>query len=768
MQSRGQSETATNHSVFFLLLVLATLLATGAATAGPSPHPARNASIPAPAAPAPVTPNEARTRRIAFSFKDFGLRHPIKLLGIDGSDALGFGLRREEVVVAAVLHLDYQYSPSLLADLSHLKLYLNEEVVGTVPLPKDQGGSQQRRDIPIDARYFSDFNQLRLQLIGHYTLACEDALHSSLWAEVSPRSELEFQVSSIVVPDELASLPAPFFDFRDNRPLDLPFVFGPEPDLSTLRAAGMLASWFGALADYRTARFPALLDQSPERHAIVWATNASRPRFLDLPPTEGPSLAVMPHPNDHHIKLLVISGVDAADLEIAARALVIGEPGLSGRRAAISAVRMPPRRAAYDAPRWLPSHRPVKFGELVQTPADLEVRTRIPRVIGLRIRLAPDLLIWQNEGIPLAVHYRYTPPVTDDNSTLNIGVNDTFLRSLSLPAADGARATDETVLPLRDDAGGIDHADVRLPAFQLRTDNELQFQFTFDYHKQGLCRSFQLDNVRAAVDPDSTIDVSALPHYAELPDLAAFAHAGFPFTKYADLAETTVVLPEPPTVTDIEATLALLGHFGRSTGNAALRFGLIGEGTVDAAADTDLLLIDTGARSSLLSRWREHLPVTLAADTRTIGNRAHTWAADRLYDSARPDDTPPRAQTTVSADGPLAVFLALESPLSRGRSAVALVSNAPDSARHALEALADPGRGASIRGDTTYVRGDQVEGFRVGGTYFVGHLPVWTWTWFHVARHPLWLALAGIIAGFLAALLAYGGLKRVARKRLAR
>ena len=36
----------------------------------------------------------------------------------------------------------------------------------------------------------------------------------------------------------------------------LPFVLQASPDSATLRSAGVLASWFGALADYRHARFP--------------------------------------------------------------------------------------------------------------------------------------------------------------------------------------------------------------------------------------------------------------------------------------------------------------------------------------------------------------------------------------------------------------------------------------------------------------------------------------------------------------------------------
>src|SRR5690606_29300080 len=116
--------------------------------------------------------------------------------------------------------------------------------------------------------------RLRFQLIGHYTMECEAAFHSSLWANISNQSSLDIEYQSLPLRDDLATFPVPFFDPRDNSQLNLPFVFGAQPNLATLRAAGVLASWFGAQADYRGARFPTFLNSLPTKHAIVFLTNA--------------------------------------------------------------------------------------------------------------------------------------------------------------------------------------------------------------------------------------------------------------------------------------------------------------------------------------------------------------------------------------------------------------------------------------------------------------------------------------------------------------
>jgi hypothetical protein len=114
--------------------------------------------------------------------------------------------------------------------------------------------------------------------------------------------------------NDLSILPAPFFDRRDNQPLQVPFVFGATPTLPVAHAAGVVASWLGALGDYRNTGFPVDIDQLPTRHAIVFATNDTRPAALNLPSVDGPTLSMISHPTDPSVKLLVLQGRDAKDL----------------------------------------------------------------------------------------------------------------------------------------------------------------------------------------------------------------------------------------------------------------------------------------------------------------------------------------------------------------------------------------------------------------------------------------------------------------------
>lgn len=88
--------------------------------------------------------------------------------------------------------------------------------------------------------------------------------------------------------------------------------------------------------------------------------------------------------------------------------------------------------------------------------------------------------------------------------------------------------------------------------------------------------------LRAALDPQSTIDLTGFDHYIAMPNLAAFANTGFPFTKYADLAQTAIVLPISPTVADGCANLlGRRGPHGRFYGLCGTRFALLSSDSID-------------------------------------------------------------------------------------------------------------------------------------------------------------------------------------------
>lgn len=760
----------------YLTIVLATsLLCSGpvlAANPGRSASgviASSNASNPgtAPATPAESTATPIPYRNSKLPMRQLGAYRPIELRGIDASQTLPLNIRLDEVVASARLRLNYTLSPSLIAHLSHLKVYLNDEVQSVIVNPKEKLGTAQSTEVEIDPRYFVDFNRLRLQFIGHYTEECEFPHHSSLWAQISNDSELQLQLRPLALPDDLTPFPAPFFDARDSRRLILPFIFAPQPDAGTLRAAGSLASWFGQQASYRGSRFPVHLDTLPEGHAILFAVNGERPAGLNLPQVDGPTISIMNHPTQPYAKLLLVLGRNGEDLKLAADALALGKATLSGRSIAVRQLDYPGARQPYDAPLWVPTGRPVKLGELVQHPNELQTRGARLGAIRINARFPPDIFTWHSDGIPIDLKYRYTPHRLDNEANLTVSVNERFVQAFRL-APDGDRSNrNKLTLPLIDDPSVVAQSDLNIPAFQVGSNNQLQFHFNLPQHEEGKCRAPNIYDLEAAIDPSSTLDLTHFYHYTALPNLAYFANSGYPFTKYADLAQTTVVLPDVPSAYEIEAMLSMLGKMSASTGYPALAFRLLPQSQLDQAGDSDLLVIAGGNGNSQLQNWGKGLPALLEQGRRTftpltkLENRFYDWFG---WHESRPEPVAGRA--ILDGDGPLAAMTGFESPYKAGRSILLINATTPSALPMISKALDDPGLIDRIHGDLVLLRGEELESFRVNDVYYVGDLPWWRWLWFHLHRHPLLMSLAAVGAGLLLALLAFAALKGLSRRRL--
>ncbi|MDE1008397.1 MAG: cellulose biosynthesis cyclic di-GMP-binding regulatory protein BcsB [Paraburkholderia fungorum] len=707
-------------------------------------------------------------RRQTLTFADLGARDPLQLRGTDGQNGVAFSVRGDEVVTGAILHLVYSYSPALLANISQLKVLVNGEVAATLPVPREQAGMLVARDVSIDPRFITEFNHLNVQLIGHYTTSCEDPANSSLWATVSNASSLDLTYASLASKPDLAALPQPFFDRRDVRRLELPFVFPQKPGAGTLEAGGIVASWFGALAGYRGAIFPAQLDNAPlSGNAVVFATDDQRPAGVTIPAISGPTIAVVDREAPARGKLLLVLGRTEAELKTAARALGIGQNTLTGPSATITSLNELAPRAPYDAPNWLPTNRPVRFGELAD-PRDLSVSGYDADAVRVNLRVPPDLFMWHTKGAPIDLRYRYTVRPLRDRSSLNISVNDGFVQSLPIPA-ESASVFELShyfarVLP---DKTAEARRTVHIPPLLLTPRAQVRLHFYYDIPNTGECHGRLLENVVGSIDPNSTIDLSSFPHYMALPDLAAFANSGFPFTRMADLSETAVVLPNDADSSDYSLYLLTMGRMGASTGYPVNGVTVGTADDVDKYANKDLLIFGAPGKQPLLQRWAKSMPFSSDGDSRTFSLSDVVFKLEDWWHGERGvERSPARADLTLVSSNGDALLTGFESPLQKNRSAVALVSAAGQSDADLSAALLDADVLPEIQGAMAVIHGRTVTITSNGEAYYVGRLSPQEYLRWALSSHPLLLVLSGVLAALIIAGLFYRTLRSIAARRL--
>lgn len=722
------------------------------------------ATVADPAA-APVVVENVPSRDVKLSFATIApAPGSMVLRGAHPDGAVEFGMRSDEVVTKAVLNLDYTPSPSLLPVQSQLKVYLNDELMGVLPVTKEQLGKKINAQIPIDPLYITDFNRVRLEFVGHYRDVCENPASSTLWLDVGRNSNLDLTYQALAVRNDLSHFPVPFYDPRDNRPLTLPMVFASSPDAQQQHAAAIVASWFGSKAGWRGQSFPVLFNQLPERNAIVFATNDKRPDFLrEHPPVKAPTIEMIDHPNNPYVKLLVVFGRDDKDLLLAAKGIAQGNILFRGSSVEVDGVKELQERKPYDAPNWVRTDRKVTFGELKTYEQQLQSSGLVPDSINVALNLPPDLYLLRANGIDMNLNYRYTMPPIKDSSRMDVNLNDQFLQSFSLSST---QEVSNLILRLPVLQGLLDgKSEMTIPALRLGAMNQLRFDFQYMNPMPGgsidNCITFQPVSNHVVIGDDSTIDFSKYYHFIAMPDLRVFANAGFPYSRMADLTDTLIVVPKTPTEGQVATLLSSVGGIGAQTGLAAINMQVTDDGSKIKDKDADLLLI-----GAIPAELKDESKINLLVEA----TKSWVKMPMRHYDlpSIYPDDEArtPNTRTDITSSGPMAAIISFQSPYYDQRSVIALLADSARGNELLNGALNDTGKRAAMFGSAAVIRESGVNSLRVGDIYYVGHLPWFERIWFALSSHPVLLAILAAVSIVLLAWVLWRMLRIVSRRRL--
>ncbi|MFB2874495.1 cellulose biosynthesis cyclic di-GMP-binding regulatory protein BcsB [Aeromonas jandaei] len=713
---------------------------------------------PLPAVDAPVRTRSMTLEQMAAQPGTFSLRGNLP----DG--LADFTVRRDEVVTRATLDLDFTPSPSLLPLVSQLKVYLNDELMGVQPFVDKQMGQRSYASMVLDPRYSKDFNRLKLNFIGHYQKVCENPASDTLWLNINRDTRLNLQLQTLPVRNELSFFPMPFLDTRDDAQLVLPMVFSGVVSLEQQQAAAVLASWFGAKAQWRGQHFPVLINEIPTRNAIVFITNESRPDFLvDYPKVTGPTIDMVSAPDNPYVKLLVISGRNEDDLLLASKGVAQGNVLLRGQSVRIEELKPLAPRVPYDAPNWVRLDRPVRFAELLDYPGQLQASGRAIWPLDLTVKLPPDLYLPGENGIKLQLGYHYTSPVLHDGSRLDVKVNDQLMKSYPLEP-DEIKGKQLLTLPLWL-TGDDESRALRMPGLKSGQPNRLIFAFQYGQqlmggHEDGRCDLLLPPAHQVRIDENSTLDFTGYRHLIEMPNLKAFSGSGFPFSKLADLSETQIVMPLKPSSEQISTLLDTLGAIGAETGYPALAVTLTNDWQKVRDADLDTLLI-----GDLPAEFRHDAePDALLASLQSWINQPRREF--RSVEHSSVSDRQPEARVGISGNDAIAVVLGLQSPAHPQRSVVALLADGNAGIRLLNETMQAPSQRAQVEGSVAIIREAGVTALDVGDRYEVGYLPWWERVWHLLANHPVRLAGVTLISMLL---LGWGLrllLAQVSRRRL--
>ena len=207
-----------------------------------------------------------------------------------------------------------------------------------------------------------------------------------------------------------------------------------------------------------------------------------------------------------------------------------------------------------------------------------------------------------------------------------------------------------------------------------------------------------------------------------------------------------------------------MGRFGDSTGTPVTRATVMRRADESRLRAKDVLVIGPVALASSSALFN-------AAPVRFEDGRLHV-AEGSLIDSgfalfsdrerADTDEVNDLLYRTDRFSG----MVGFKSPFDSERSVVAVLATDTAQLPDMIQSLDDVDVIAGVQGALSLASGEGMTSFNVGQDYWVGELPWWVSLGYWFSRHPLLLALAGLLVALLVAGPIYAVLQRQQRKRL--
>ncbi|WP_313106667.1 cellulose biosynthesis cyclic di-GMP-binding regulatory protein BcsB [Pseudescherichia vulneris] len=702
-----------------------------------------------------------------ISLAQMGQPQGIVLSGGQLQGGVAFTLPVSQVITNAQLALNLKVSPAMATRNATMQLMLNGQPLGTVPLgAADSDVSRFQLDVP--AALLVSSNTISFKINDGDAMMCQRDLTDKYRVTILPDSKFSLEGQQLDIGSDLSHFPRPFFDSMQMTPATIAFAFPAKLTADTISAAALISSWMGIQADYRGVSFAALTDRLPEKNGILVGHPGERIGGLTLPPGTGPTLSIIDNPANPTYKLLLVVGSDDRALRAAAWRLTRDNFALQTPSVTVEGESIPVSKP-YDAPRWIPTDRPVKLSELIRKDQSMTVNGIWHDALRVAFRAAPDLFLWDGETIPLRIGYRFPSEswIDEDRSWLSMTMNDTFLHNLPV----NKQGALETLWHKMGGDARQEQFDMPLEPYMIYGDNQLSLYFNIVPKESAPCSVLLNNNIKSRVDDDSWIDLSHTRHFALLPNLSYFVGASFPFTRLADYSETVLLLPEKPTETQVGTLLDMAARSGNATGTA-LSHNRVVLGIPTAGSNLELLrdrdvLAVTGLDQHDFNRELLKSSPFVAHDSLLSVREPTQWQRIQRWMTGDWNADGLEADRYFSSNEAWRGFVSFRSPWSSGRTVVTAIGSSDDQLSRLHSDLTSPKINAGIRGDAAIITNENgVRSFRVGAQYPRGEMPMHLMVIWYANQHSGLLAVLGLCFSIIVGLALYALLKKRARKRL--
>lgn len=698
------------------------------------------------------------------TFEQLGHTQGIRFMQGQTQAGLGLGIPANQLVTNTQLVLDIDVKQTLIDRGDSLAVSVNGQQVGQLPFG-NMFDNEQSYLLDIPAVLMTSQVTIGFEVNQAEQVLCypEDVPTPDL--TILPTSRFIVDGTELKITPDLSRFPEPFIDVGHFDGGNIYIALPESPSSAQISSAAMLSSWFGTQTTNLSSSYVVTLGDLPAENGIVIAEPGQTIGSLTFPASDEPYLKIVTNPISPNHNLLMIAGQSKQQLRSAVWSLVHETFPHSAQYFDVKAQTIT-RRKAYDAPRWLPTDRPTYLRELLSDSQSLVTPGVWHEPMRISFRASPDLFLWDGKSIPLNIDYRF-PTVdwmNDDQSQLSISLNQQYLTGL------GVNKTGylERVWHWLGQDIRRENARVPVQPYMIYGDNELSLFFNISYQPGTPCNSLANANIRSTIGEDSNLDLSKTRHFSKLPNLSFFVGASFPFSRFSDLSNTAIILPEIPQPEQIEVLLDLTSRSGNATGTIASYPDVyLGMPAPSRLVSKDILAVSLLSDAKFNQALFVDSPYTMRANY--IGLKEFSWLEKGLnillgeWHLQRLE-----AERYFASTSQWRGFLSYRSPWDQERVVVlASASHNSELAKIGTD-LQSHTINAAIRGDTSIITSDNdVVSYTVSNSFPSGELPWYQVIMWYANQHSIMLVGILLLLSTILGFAIYPALVKVARRRLA-
>ena len=293
---------------------------------------------------------------------------------------------------------------------------------------------------------------------------------------------------------------------------------------------------------------------------------------------------------------------------------------------------------------------------------------------------------------------------------------------------------------------------VNIPVEQQNNLLKLKPSFNYNYpNKLDCVDNLLISSTKQSINPNSTVDISNLSHFVKMPNLAIFKTHGYPFSRMADLSDTSFIFTDSFSPESVKSYLTILGWLGNSVRYPAISLSVNDEQETALFSDKDLIIFSNNMdNSSLLKKW--NVSQMFQQKPNTIINSITTFFSSFLTMNK---DTP-SSDEIYNPQDIKASILEFQSPLSNNRTVVLFSSKADNgfSLINSIFGETDTLNG-KVYGSHVLITDNAKLSFVSENYYYLGSLnPFESFNYF-LSSYPLLFIFFTIIAILLLTLISY-------------